>query len=486
MAGNQVVLTFAGDATKLQRANATATTSISQTAEAAGKASKDIEGRLGRLGAAAVGMSTAVGDAGGTLSALSDLQQRGAVRAAAQARAFAAVEQAGIDAEQAIGDLRQAQIDLTQAGIDVEQAQEDAQQALLDQKQAALDARTAQDDYNAAVKEHGRGSVEAQQALLDLEQAQRDMAQAGIDASQATADVAQAQEDASQAGRDMTQAQRDAKDAALDLADAQREADPTTMARWASTVDSFTPVLLGLVGVTNLLAMANSAVSLSAVRSAAATGAARAAALAGAAATGVATAAQWLWNAAMTANPIGLVIVAVAALVAAIVFIATKTTWFQTIWRVAWGGIKAAAVAVWDWLKGLPGRVAGAFSTLANIITAPWRFAFNAIARLWNSTVGKLSFTVPGWVPIIGGNGFSMPKVPTFHAGGVVPGPPGREVLALLQAGERVTPPGGSGAGLVLEVRSDGSRMAEFFAQGLAHAVRTGAVDLRTLGVSGA
>jgi hypothetical protein len=40
----------------------------------------------------------------------------------------------------------------------------------------------------------------------------------------------------------------------------------------------------------------------------------------------IATAAQWLWNAAMTANPIGVIIVAVGALVGAIIYFATATS----------------------------------------------------------------------------------------------------------------------------------------------------------------
>lgn len=68
-------------------------------------------------------------------------------------------------------------------------------------------------------------------------------------------------------------------------------------------------------------------------------------------ATGIATAAQWLWNAAMTANPIALVVLAIAALVAAIVYVAVKTTWFQTAWRVAWDGIKAGFWAAFNFIK---------------------------------------------------------------------------------------------------------------------------------------
>jgi hypothetical protein len=61
-------------------------------------------------------------------------------------------------------------------------------------------------------------------------------------------------------------------------------------------------------------------------------------------------AAQWLLNAAMTANPIGLIIAGIVLLIGVIVLIATKTTWFQDLWETVWGAIQAAAGAVWRWL----------------------------------------------------------------------------------------------------------------------------------------
>lgn len=167
--------------------------------------------------------------------------------------------------------------------------------------------------------------------------------------------------------------------------------------------------------------------------------------------------AQWLLNAALDANPIGLTVIAIAALVAVIVVIATKTTWFQTIWKAAWGGVKTAALDVWNWLKGLPAMLVSAFSNVGNIILAPYKWAFNTIADVWNNTVGKLSFHIPSWVPGIGGDGFSMPKIPKFHTGGVVGGTPGTETLAILQAGERVTPIGGSSSGGSVTVYSGDS-----------------------------
>jgi len=68
-------------------------------------------------------------------------------------------------------------------------------------------------------------------------------------------------------------------------------------------------------------------------------------------ATSVWTAVQWALSAALTANPIGIIVMAIAALVAGIVWVATQTTWFQTIWEYAWGAIKTAALFVWDFIK---------------------------------------------------------------------------------------------------------------------------------------
>jgi hypothetical protein len=45
---------------------------------------------------------------------------------------------------------------------------------------------------------------------------------------------------------------------------------------------------------------------------------------------------------------------------------------------------------------------------------------FNGIATIWNNTVGKLSFKVPGWVPGLGGKGFDVPNIPMLANGGIV------------------------------------------------------------------
>jgi hypothetical protein len=56
------------------------------------------------------------------------------------------------------------------------------------------------------------------------------------------------------------------------------------------------------------------------------------------------------------------------------------------------------------------------FSTLLGF----YKGIFNGIASLWNSTIGKLSFKVPSWVPGLGGKGFDVPNIPMLAEGGIV------------------------------------------------------------------
>ena len=71
-------------------------------------------------------------------------------------------------------------------------------------------------------------------------------------------------------------------------------------------------------------------------------------------------------------------------------------------------------------ITSIPDKIAGAFTTLANTIKAPFETAFRAIKSTWNSTVGGFGFTVPGWIPKIGGDKFNIPKM---ALGGILTGP---------------------------------------------------------------
>ena len=63
------------------------------------------------------------------------------------------------------------------------------------------------------------------------------------------------------------------------------------------------------------------------------------------------TAAQWLLNAAMSANPIGLIIAAIVALVAAFVILWNKSEGFRDFWINLWEKIKEVTGAAWEGIK---------------------------------------------------------------------------------------------------------------------------------------
>lgn len=75
---------------------------------------------------------------------------------------------------------------------------------------------------------------------------------------------------------------------------------------------------------------------------------------------------------------------------------------------------------VFEFLKDIPGNLKIAFETLIDIITWPFRTAFNLIAEFWNNTVGQLQWDVPDWVPGIGGQTVGAPKLPMLADGGIV------------------------------------------------------------------
>jgi phage-related protein len=133
--------------------------------------------------------------------------------------------------------------------------------------------------------------------------------------------------------------------------------------------------------------------------------ASRLATLASAAATGVMTAATWLtssatwaWTAALLANPITWIVIGILALVAAIVLIATKTTWFQQIWSATWGAIKAVSMAVWNWLKSnwklvleiLVALVTGPLGLLVTYIATHWDKVKAMAKTAWDAILGVL------------------------------------------------------------------------------------------------
>jgi hypothetical protein len=120
----------------------------------------------------------------------------------------------------------------------------------------------------------------------------------------------------------------------------------------------------------------------------------------------------------------------IIAIIAALVLLQVKFNIFGKLVD----GIKWYFLTMWDTAKSVFGwivdkvsstvsTVGRVFGTVVDAITGPFKAAFNGVARLWNNTIGKFSFTVPSWVPGIGGKGFEMPDIPMLAQGGIVTSP---------------------------------------------------------------
>ncbi|GAX54748.1 transglycosylase SLT domain-containing protein [Streptomyces olivochromogenes] len=119
--------------------------------------------------------------------------------------------------------------------------------------------------------------------------------------------------------------------------------------------------------------------------------------------------AQYALNGAFLLSPLTWILIGIAALVAIVVVIATKTHWFQDIWAAAWGGIKTAFSFVYDFIKNN-------WPLIVGILTGPVGIAVVMILKHWDSIKAGLKLawdwlksnvffpirdfftvTIPGW-----------------------------------------------------------------------------------------
>ena len=128
-----------------------------------------------------------------------------------------------------------------------------------------------------------------------------------------------------------------------------------------------------------------------------------------------ATVAQWLLNAAMSANPIGLVVAAIAALVAAFVVLWNKSEAFREffigMWEAIketvsaictaigdffvnlWDGITSGASAAWEWIKDVFTSVASWFdehviTPVSNFFSGLWDGIKGVAQEAWDIVTG--------------------------------------------------------------------------------------------------
>lgn len=155
--------------------------------------------------------------------------------------------------------------------------------------------------------------------------------------------------------------------------------------------------------------------------------------------TKLATAAQWLFNAALSANPIGLVIIGLVALIAGLAYLWNTSEGFRNFWINAWESIKnTCKVAVDGISKFFTDTIPNAFKSLINSAKSTkdffvngFEYIKNSIAQFGSELVTRFknwcdevwilfTQTIPNWIKSIG-NWFSeLPHHIGFALGFVV------------------------------------------------------------------
>lgn len=110
-----------------------------------------------------------------------------------------------------------------------------------------------------------------------------------------------------------------------------------------------------------------------------------------------AAAAQWLWNAAVTANPIGLLIVAIAAVIAIVVLMIRH-----------WDDIARVAGVVWD---AVTAAVRKAADTIGSVLTRAWDLVTAGFSWYKASMLAGFQ-AIGGWLSDLGGHIWSALTAP--------------------------------------------------------------------------
>jgi len=150
---------------------------------------------------------------------------------------------------------------------------------------------------------------------------------------------------------------------------------------------------------------------------------------------GLIAAAIVITNIAMALNPFAIIAIGVGLLVIALKLAYDKFEGFRKLVNIVFDALVAGGKAVFD---GLTFYFTGLYTIFKTL--------FNGIAKLWNNTIGKLSFKFPSWVPGLGDKGFDVPNIPYLAEGGIVTGP----TLAMIgeRGPEAVIPLSGRNSGM--------------------------------------
>jgi len=133
-------------------------------------------------------------------------------------------------------------------------------------------------------------------------------------------------------------------------------------------------------------------------------------------------------------------------------------------WENNWGDIQGKAEAVLGFLTSAFGAFAGFMSGVWDGIVNTVSWAVGAIMGPIQSLIGLVQGAM-SWISNLGSMRISLPSLPGFAEGGVVPGPVNAPMLAVVHGGETITPvggitPRGNGAGHSHPIVMDGRLVA--------------------------
>lgn len=142
-------------------------------------------------------------------------------------------------------------------------------------------------------------------------------------------------------------------------------------------------------------------------------------------------------------------------------FIAPVVSWLSDIFSPIWSIVSSSVIGVLGsliaYLSDMVGNIIDMFSGiidfLTGVFTGNWKKAWTGIKNIFKSIVdgfanifklpinliidginafisGLNKIKIPNWVPLVGGKGFDVPKIPKLAQGAVIP--PNREFLAVL------------------------------------------------------
>ena len=110
------------------------------------------------------------------------------------------------------------------------------------------------------------------------------------------------------------------------------------------------------------------------------------------------TAAQWLMNAAMSANPIGLIIIAVTAIIAVLALLIAKCEPVRKAFTAVWDGLKSGFEAVKNFFSDTIDKIVGFFTGLRDKVLDVVNTVKNWFTNLGQKIVDAFHISLPGWV----------------------------------------------------------------------------------------